>query len=508
MIRLPRSLRARLLVSVVALTTAGLAVLGAVVYAQQYDFLMARADEQTRTAAPAIAAALSDAGVDDPGMPQVPGDGRGPYAVEGGGRGRGGVARDGVVPSPDERGAGAGGPPSLRLTPGVWGARVAGDGEVLGSVALTYGEAAPSPPALPAALPADGELVTVPSRDGSLEYRLSARTFPGAETTTVVAVPLSDVQDQLSRLLLVLAAVIASVLVVLVAVGSWLVRRSLRPLDRIGDTAGRIAAGDYSERVAPDDPTTEVGRLGRSLNGMLDQIEDSFAQREASEHRLRQFLSDASHELRTPLASIRGYAELHRMGAAGDPAESARAIGRIEQEAARMGVLVEDLLALARLDEVRETVREPVDLAELARDAVADAHATAPERDVTLSAEGDDTVVLGDEGQLRQVIGNLVRNALVHTPDGTPIEIAVGGERGGPVELVVRDHGPGLPVDDGAELFERFWRADPARTRGAAGAGLGLAIVHAVVTAGGGSVHAANADDGDGAVFTVKLPSA
>ena len=287
--------------------------------------------------------------------------------------------------------------------------------------------------------------------------------------------------------------------------GWWVVRLGLRPLERMGDTAGRIAAGDLSQRVEPAEPDTEVGRLGLSLNAMLHQIEQAFAERAASEERLRVFLADASHELRTPLASIRGYAELFGMGAASDEAEAEKAMSRIEQEAARMGVLVEDLLLLARLDEARETVREPVDVAELARDAVGDARAMAPDRDVALVLEGDETVVRGDEDRLRQVVANLVRNALVHTPAGTPVEVAVGGD-GERVRLEVRDRGPGLPVADGAVMFERFWRSEAARARGGGGAGLGLAIVHGIVTAHGGEVRA-QARSGGGATFTVTLPT-
>ena len=205
-----------------------------------------------------------------------------------------------------------------------------------------------------------------------------------------------------------------------------LIRLGLRPLDRMEATADAIAAGDLSRRVSPAEPRTEVGRLGLALNAMLGQIEHAFAERQASEERLRRFLSDASHELRTPLTSIRGYAELFRMGAAASPEDLAKAMARIEEEAARMGVLVEDLLALARLDEMPLTVREPVDLAPLVRDAAADARAAAHDREVTVAIEGA-AVVSGDAAQLRQVLANLTRNALTHTPPGTPIELSLAG---------------------------------------------------------------------------------
>jgi two-component system OmpR family sensor kinase len=319
----------------------------------------------------------------------------------------------------------------------------------------------------------------------------------------VVAVPLREVDQTLDSLLRVEALLGAGVLLTLAVLAWWLVRVGLRPLDRMGATADAIAAGDLSRRVSPATPRTEVGRLGVALNGMLVQIERAFADRQASEDRLRRFLADASHELRTPLSSIRGYAELFRIGATGTPEETAKAMRRIEEEATRMGVLVEDLLTLARLDEVRDPVREPVDLARLVKDAVDDARATAPDRAVDLESDGAVSVI-GDRDQLRQVVGNLVRNALVHTPAGTPIELRV-SRAGDDAALVVRDHGPGLPTDDGGALFERFWRATPGRGRGRAGAGLGLAIVAAIVEAHGGSVDAANAPDG-GARFEIRLP--
>jgi two-component system OmpR family sensor kinase len=301
------------------------------------------------------------------------------------------------------------------------------------------------------------------------------------------------------------ALVIAGVLLLLAAVARVLVRVGLLPLDRIGHTASRIAGGDLSHRVEGADPRTEVGRVGLALNAMLDRLERAFTERQASEDRLRQFIGDASHELRTPLASIRGYAELFRMGAARDPADIEKSMRRIEDEAARMGVLVEDLLTLARLDEVVDAPHSEVDVAALARDAVDDARATAPDRQIDLEADRG-VIVSGEPSQLRQVLANLLRNALVHTPAGTPVDVRV--TRAGPrVRLEVRDHGHGLPTSDAAALFERFWRAEAGRERGRAGAGLGLAIVAGIVDAHGGTVKAGNASDG-GAVFTVELPAA
>jgi two-component system OmpR family sensor kinase len=474
-----RSLRSRLLAGVIALAAGGFLVLGAVIYAQQRDFLNQRADDQAQASIPAVQRALDDQGVPRP-------DGAEPPAHEG---------------PRSARGRGPGGP-ATSLPPGVYGERRDAAGQTLGAVVITLGQDAPSPPQLPAAVPLD-RMITVDSEDGSLSYRVDAAPLRGGGMT-ISAVPLSGVEEQLDELLLVEGAVIGGVLLLMGALGFWVVRLGLRPLDRMGETAGRIAAGDLSQRVEPAEPTTEVGRLGLSLNAMLHQIEEAFDERAQSEERLRRFLSDASHELRTPLASIRGYAELFRMGAARDGAEAEKAMSRIEQEAMRMGVLVEDLLLLARLDEVREEERKPVDVSELARDAADDARATARDRSITLQA-GEDTVVLGDADRLRQVIANLVRNALVHTPAGTPIEIAVSRAESG-VRLEVLDGGPGLPVEDGDSLFERFWRAEGGRVRGAAGAGLGLAIVQAIVRAHGGAVHARTRPEG-GAAFTVDLPA-
>jgi two-component system, OmpR family, sensor kinase len=335
-------------------------------------------------------------------------------------------------------------------------------------------------------------------------YRVVATPLKSGELA-VVAVPLNDAYETLNRLVLVEGLVIVGILLVLAAVAWIVVRNSLLPLDRIGHTAGRIAGGDLSHRVDATDERTEVGRVGVALNRMLDRLEEAFTKRRASEDRLRQFIGDASHELRTPLASIRGYAELFRMGAARSDADVEKAMRRIEDEAARMGVLVEDLLTLARLDQVVDAPHAEVDLTHLARDTVADAHATAPDRAIEVRGDGP-AVVLGDAHQLRQVLGNLVRNALVHTPAGSPIEVSVGRDDG-KVRLEVRDHGPGLPTDDPDALFERFWRAEGGRERGKSGAGLGLAIVAGIVGAHGGRVTAANADGG-GAAFVVVLPAA
>jgi two-component system, OmpR family, sensor kinase len=464
------SLRAQLLMAVLALAATGLLLVGGITYFEQRSYQLQRVDDQTRAAVGPVARELHEQGF-------------GPERSQ---------------PRPDIGGGPGGGPPN-----GTYGQRRDASGNVLAHVTLSLGSTTTSTPDpdLPADIP-PGRLITVSTDNG--DYRVLASPEPGGGgNVTVVAVPMREVNEVLDQLLLVEALVICGVLLALGAVAWVVVRVGLLPLDRMGHTAGAIAGGDLSQRVESTDPRTEVGRLGIALNAMLDRLEHAFSQRQASEDRLRRFLADASHELRTPLASIRGYAELFRMGAAREPGEIDKAMQRIEDEAARMGVLVEDLLTLARLDEIAEAPHTEVDLAALAGDAVSDARATAPDRDIELEV-GPHGTVLGDAHQLRQVLANLLRNALVHTPAGTDIEVAV-GDVDGHVRLAVRDHGPGLPPAEADALFGRFWRAEGGRERGRAGAGLGLAIVAAIVDAHGGRVAAANAPGG-GAVFTVELP--
>lgn len=328
-----------------------------------------------------------------------------------------------------------------------------------------------------------------------------------AVLTLVYGLPQSQVDNVLHRLLLLEIAVSTGVVVLLVGVGLVLVKVGLRPLARIGDTAGAIAAGDLSRRVETTNARTEVGRLGISLNAMLTQIEDEIAQRTASEERLRRFIADASHELRTPLTSIRGYAELFRRGAATRPDDLALVMRRIEAEAGRMGGLVEDLLLLARLDEGRPLNRAPVDLADLAADAGADARVLDPDRSVEVTVEGQ-TVVNGDDSRLRQVLSNLVRNVLAHTPTGTPFGIRVRGDDEN-VTVDVWDRGAGLDEETAAHAFDRFWRADLSRQRDDAlsGSGLGLSIVAALTEAHGGTVTALETPGG-GATFRIVIPAA
>lgn len=488
------SLRTRLIAALIVLAAAGLVTLAAVTYAEQRSFLLDRTDQQARDAQQAVSFELG--GGRPAGIP--------PAARPGGGHRP--PSHPPALPSGDTDNDGNGSGPQ-GLPRGAYGQLRDSTGRVLDSTSVRqYGDTALPAPKLPAKIPVD-KPITVGSKGGSgLRYRVVAEpTHDHPGITTVVALPLREADATLDRLLRVEALVIGGVLALLAALAFWVVRLGLRPLDRMGETADAIAGGDLSRRVSPATERTEVGRLGLALNAMLGQIEKAFAERQASEHRLRQFIADASHELRTPLSSIRGYAELFRIGAAREPADTEKAMSRIEDESERMGALVENLLTLARLDQVPEVARNPVDLTALARDAVDDARAIAPDRRVELSGD-DGAIVLGDQSQLRQVLGNLVRNALVHTPAGTRIDVRTRSEAGDTVLLEVRDHGNGLPTGDTGALFERFWRADPGRERGRGGAGLGLSIVAAIVDAHGGSVSATNAEGG-GAVFSIRLPA-
>jgi two-component system OmpR family sensor kinase len=356
--------------------------------------------------------------------------------------------------------------------------------------------------------------VTVPASDGSgTKWRVLVTSNRYGSTT--IGLPLTDNNDTVSKLIGFQAATSVAALVLLGAAGYMVVRRSLRPLREVEETAAAIAAGDLNRRVPVRNVDTEVDHLAQSLNAMLAQIQYGVTATEASEEaarrseaKMRQFVADASHELRTPLTTIRGFAELYRQGASRDPK---LVLERIEAEAERMGLLVEDLLMLARLDAQRPIESEPVDLLGLAGDVVHSAQAMTARQEgadhpVALDIQsGPGTLeVCGDAARLRQVLANLVGNALSHTPPGTPVTVRLTpGED--EVRLEVSDKGPGLSKEAASRVFERFYRTDASRTRVSGGAGLGLSIVRALVTAHGGTVGVDSAP-GEGTTFTVLLP--
>ena len=345
---------------------------------------------------------------------------------------------------------------------------------------------------------------------------LFAGSSNGTRVNIAVALPLAGATQTVADFRVTALAVAIAVLVLGGFAAALAIRRSFQPLDDIERTASAIAAGDLSQRV-PDHPqSTEIGRLSSALNTMLTRIEALFHSQQRSEEQMRRFVADASHELRTPLAAIRGFAELYRQGAVREPDDVAHVMERIEGESTRLGHLVEDLLRLARLDEAqrrRSATREPVDLAVVASDAVHDARGLASDRSVRLVGLEDgvgpnSAIVLADESGMRQVLTNLLGNALHHTPAGTPVEVAVGRLMGpsGPESVVeVRDHGPGLTPEQADRVFERFYRVDSSRRRGTGGgSGLGLAIVSTIVEVHGGTVAVAPTEGG-GATFRVRF---
>ncbi|MEU4194288.1 HAMP domain-containing sensor histidine kinase [Kribbella sp. NPDC026611] len=369
----------------------------------------------------------------------------------------------------------------------------------------------------------NGRSFDVDAVTGGARWRVLAIETEKGDGSIMVAQSLKDMDHTIQRLVGIQVAAGVILLVLLAGVGTYVVRRSLRGLEDVEHTAVAIAGGDLSRRVPQRDPRTEVGRLSLALNQMLGQIETAFAQRTASEfaarrsedaarrseeaarqseERMRRFVADASHELRTPLTSIRGFAELSRQRGDTDP----DTMRRIEDEAKRMGLLVDDLLLLARLDQQRPLRMESVDLLPIAADALHNARAVQPDRDISLTIlpDSEAPVVQGDEARLRQVLGNLVSNALHHTPVDAPITVAV-GTRGTEAILEVSDTGPGLSDEQKARVFERFYRVDTARTRSTGGSGLGLSIVAALIAAHRGRVTVADSTP-TGVTFTVWLP--
>jgi two-component system OmpR family sensor kinase len=409
---------------------------------------------------------------------------------------------------------------AARLSPDVYVQVIDASGNVVfddpsGLVSVTQHDPAP---VLPKSLPVEtqppphsfgqGHGPYIPDRPSfdlrahgsrALVYRAQAVAVPGG--TLVTAIALAPTQATLGSLTHVELIVSGAVVLALIVLVLWIVRFGLRPLDDMTTTAGAIAAGDLTRRVRPADVQSEVGRLGQALNGMLSQIQAAFDERSRSEVRLRRFVADASHELRTPLTSIRGYAELLRKDAFADDDGRRRAAERIEHEAQRMGVLVDDLLLLARLDQGRPLERTPVELGAVVGEAVEATRTVDRERPISFDCAGD-VRVLGDAARLRQVADNLLRNALVHTPPGTPVHVRV-DRRGTRAVITVADEGPGLDDEQRARVFDRFYQGSEART--GSGSGLGLSIVSALATAHGGRASV-EPTPGGGATFVVELP--
>ncbi len=370
-----------------------------------------------------------------------------------------------------------------------------------------YPDSPKSPPVVPD-IPSDeldaivNQMVTVEAEDNSIRYRMFVQREE-AGNVVVTAAPLDDVESAVDRVRTILLFFGAVTLVGATGVSWWIIRRELKPVDTMVETATGIAAGDLTMRVPEADETTELGKLSAALNNMLGKIEESVGARIASEARLRRFVSDASHELRNPLTSVRGYAELYRQGAITSSDAVDNAMGRIESEGGRMARLVDDLLMLARLDEDQGLQMASVDLSAIASEAVADFGVVATDHPIDFSATGE-AKMTGDSVRLRQVIDNLLSNVRVHTPAGTAVHVSVVRDED-EIVLTIADQGPGLSEEQQQHVFDRFWRADPARTRSKGGSGLGLAIVDSIVEGHHGRVELRSMP-GEGTTFNVILP--
>lgn len=473
------SLRVRLLALTAALLLAGLTLISALVSDRLERHQLERIDERLRSFTAIVARASPEA-------PTAPAD----------------AERAGLLD------------PALDLVGAPYLVYLDADGAVEGDLHSSRLATGSLPPlAALRAVPADGRGVEVAAADGSQRWRAVARPLAGGDGTVVAAAPLAEADAAVAALRTSGLVGGAVLLVVLTAVGWFALGRGLRPLRRIEQTAAAIAGGDLTRRVPALAPShTEIGRLADSLNTMLGQLERAFAERAASEARMRDFVWDVSHELRTPLFGIKGSTELYRMGAMPERSDVDEAMRRIHREAARLASLTEDLLLLARLDEAAEGPldRTPMDLRTLAGDARHDVRALDPSRPVELTGPDGQgppgpAPVLADEARLRQVMTNLVGNAAAHTPPGTPVRIGV-GTAGGRAVLEVADEGPGMTAEQAGRVFDRFYRADRSRNReSGASAGLGLAIARSLARAHGGEVELATAP-GEGARFRLALP--
>ena len=345
---------------------------------------------------------------------------------------------------------------------------------------------------------------TIDGENGKPDIRALALVLPTGMGSVIVANSLEEVDKTLGQLRFLFFILGLIAILVTALVSRWIVAIGLKPLEKVEETAEAIAAGNFSARLPAAKPDTEVGRLTTALNTMLGRIEQSFAVKVESENKLRRFVADASHELRTPLTAIRGFAELHRQGAVVGEEKTKELINRIEGESIRMSSLVEDLLLLARLDQSRQLDLEPVDLNTLITEVVASAKAAGPNHPIKLILPQEEIFVLGDSRRIHQVVANLLANARTHTPAGTNITVTAIQELTQTI-IEVSDDGPGLAKADQERIFERFYRADPARVRSSGeGSGLGLSIVDAVMQAHGGYVSV-KSELGKGATFTLHF---
>jgi len=495
------TLRLRLLLLGVGIVAAGLLVSDVVTYNALQSFLTARVDQQLEAAAFPVGRALFSTSGLGPRVQSAP-----PQTSGFGHRNRSGGS------PPDTRFRNGGRFLSQSRTsarvlvpPGTYAILRSPTGRVEAHLFFTYGGRVPTAPTMPMELPGSGRAESsdlyFTTAAGGVSYQALAKPLAANGGVVVIAVPLTDLYGTLQHLLLI-EVIVSAILLIGLGIVTWaMVRRDLRPLEEIAATAGIIAAGDLSQRVSHRAEGSEVGQLGVAFNTMIDEIEAAFAERARSEERLRRFVADASHELRTPLTSILGYAELFDLGIRHRPADLAASMRHIKAEATRMGTLVEDLFLLAQLDHERPLHVESVDLVQMVERSADSIRVSTPDRSVRVGGAGP-LHIDGDGDRLRQVVDNLLVNAVRHTPVGATVEVTT-AEIGGWAVLAVHDDGPGIDPADSDRIFEPFYRSDPSRARSSGGAGLGLAIVRAIVEAHHGTVAV---EPGPGANFVVRLP--
>jgi two-component system, OmpR family, sensor kinase len=510
------SLRLRLLVAVGLISIAALVVADFATYSALRNSLYNQVDQQLAQHRPGVPINVVTNTLDC----QSPQHGRilNPFTGNSGNSGNSGIGGGGAgVPGGDANGDN-GGPNVSGI---YYSALVNSSGSVVNGLQCpAYIGSHAYKPSLPSQIPGfatepDGTQVAYftasSSSPGGPTFRVRAVKPAGTNIVAINAQPLTDQNSTLHTLFLTELAVTAGAIVLALFGGWWLVRLGLRPLEDVEATADAIAAGNLDQRVPGADEPTEVGRLARALNVMLERIQNAFDARVRSESRLkqneqhlRQFVADASHELRTPIAAVSAYAELFERGAGTRSEDLPRIAAGIRTETERMDRLVSDLLTLARLDEGVPMEREPVELVALVSEAVHTATAVGPAWPVQFWAPHP-VEVIGDKDRLRQVVDNLLANVRAHTPEGTTTTVRV-DQIGDQAEIEVRDTGPGMPGDEANRIFERFYRSDPARTRTSGGSGLGLSIVVAIVEAHGGTVTASSAP-GEGMAVTVGIPN-